>query len=169
MSDADQPVASSGGAPKAAELSAERSEAHNVRATATTGPQLVLLFSSMLPVGRSVAVGPGLNTSSERRQNKRFWRGAFYAATFTFDERSAKNDEEAKKSSAPLVHSFLRSRLIPPSPCYKARQSHFLLAHRSPQNHRKIYVCFFIYLYSSLFNVSPIQINDVFAVLLLHS
>ena len=44
MSDADQPVASSGGAPKAAEPSAERSEAHNVRATATTGPQLVDLI-----------------------------------------------------------------------------------------------------------------------------
>ena len=42
MSDADQPVAT-GGAPKAAEPSAERSEAHNVRATATTGPQLVRL------------------------------------------------------------------------------------------------------------------------------
>ena len=42
MSDADQPGASSGGAPKAAEPSAERSEAHNVRATATTGPQLVI-------------------------------------------------------------------------------------------------------------------------------
>ena len=45
MSDADQPVASSGGAPKAAEPSAERSEAHNVRATATTGPQLVIYIN----------------------------------------------------------------------------------------------------------------------------
>ena len=42
MDEADQPVVSSGGAPKAAEPSAEQSEAHNVRATATTGPQLVL-------------------------------------------------------------------------------------------------------------------------------
>ena len=91
----------------------------------------------MLPVGLSVAVGPGLNTSSERRQNKRFWRGAFYAATFTFDERSAKNDEEAKKSSAPSSRP-----LIPPSPSYKARQSHFLFAHRSPQN-MSLFVQFF--------------------------
>ena len=49
MSDADQPVASSGGAPKAAEPSAERSEAHNVRATATTGPQLVTIIKELLP------------------------------------------------------------------------------------------------------------------------
>ena len=42
MDEADQPVVSSGGAPKAAEPSAEQSEAHNVRATATTGPQLVI-------------------------------------------------------------------------------------------------------------------------------